>query len=107
MTDIERAIEHFEYGITHDIFSEPVTTYAKLAVEAMRGKMDAEEFALRAQKEQERNPMTNADKIRSMTDEELAAFLDEGADFCHTGLCEDGETCRICCLRWLKQGVSE
>ena len=32
---IEEAINHFKYGITHDIFSEPVTTYAKLAVEAL------------------------------------------------------------------------
>ncbi len=32
---IEDAIEHFKHGISHDIFSEPVTTYAKLAVEAL------------------------------------------------------------------------
>ena len=32
---IEDAINHFEYGISHDIFSEPVTSYAKLAVEAL------------------------------------------------------------------------
>lgn len=32
---IKKAIEHYEYGISHDIFSEPVTTYAKLAVEAL------------------------------------------------------------------------
>ena len=36
MNEIEKAIEHFHYGITHDIFSEPVTTYARLAVEALR-----------------------------------------------------------------------
>ena len=29
------AIEHYRYGITHDIFSEPVTTYAKLSIEAL------------------------------------------------------------------------
>ena len=28
---IDEAIAHFDYGVTHDIFSEPVTTYAKLA----------------------------------------------------------------------------
>lgn len=32
----EEAIKHFEYGITHDIFKEPVTSYAKLAIEALR-----------------------------------------------------------------------
>lgn len=32
---IKEAINHFKYGISHDIFSEPVTTYAKLAVEAL------------------------------------------------------------------------
>lgn len=32
---IEKAIEHFKYGISHDIFSEPVTSYAKMAVEAL------------------------------------------------------------------------
>ena len=32
---IEDAIEHFKYGISHDIFSEPVTSYAKMAVEAL------------------------------------------------------------------------
>jgi hypothetical protein len=36
MNEIERAVEHYRYGITHDIFSEPVTTYAKLAVDALR-----------------------------------------------------------------------
>ena len=32
---IDEAIAHFRYGITHDIFSEPVTTYARLAIEAL------------------------------------------------------------------------
>lgn len=31
----EEAIRHYRYGITHDIFSEPVTTYAKLSIEAL------------------------------------------------------------------------
>ena len=30
--DIIKAKEHFTYGITHDIFSEPVTSYAKTAL---------------------------------------------------------------------------
>lgn len=32
---IQDAIEHFKYGISHDIFSEPVRTYAEMAVEAL------------------------------------------------------------------------
>ena len=51
--------------------------------------------------------MTNAQKIRAMNDEELAEFLDENAEYCHVGLCKDGETCRICCLKWLQQPTEE
>ena len=51
--------------------------------------------------------MTNAQKIRAMNDEELAEFLDENAEYCHVGLCKDGETCRICCLRLLQQPAEE
>ena len=32
---VKQAISHFSYGVSHDIFSEPVTTYAKLAIEAL------------------------------------------------------------------------
>lgn len=31
----KKAIVHFKYGISHDIYSEPVLSYAKLAVEAL------------------------------------------------------------------------
>ena len=34
MNNIE-AINHYKHGITHDIFSEPVISYAKLAIEAL------------------------------------------------------------------------
>lgn len=30
------AIKHFEYGISHDIFKEPVTSYARIALAALR-----------------------------------------------------------------------
>ena len=40
---IQDAINHFEYGISHDIFSEPVTTYAKLAVEALKKQIEENE----------------------------------------------------------------
>ena len=32
---VKQAISHFWYGVSHNIFSEPVTTYAKLAIEAL------------------------------------------------------------------------
>ena len=35
MTTIEQAISHYKYGISHDIFAEPVTTYAQLSIEAL------------------------------------------------------------------------
>ena len=37
--NVENAIAHFKYGITHDIYSEPVTSYAKMAVEALEKQL--------------------------------------------------------------------
>ena len=37
---VEQAISHFQYGVSHDIFIEPVTTYAKLAIEALKKEVD-------------------------------------------------------------------
>ncbi len=31
----QEAIKHYRYGITHDIYKEPVTTYAKLSIQAL------------------------------------------------------------------------
>ena len=36
------AIRHFEYGITHDIFKEPVTSYAKIAIAALKEQEEYE-----------------------------------------------------------------
>lgn len=48
--------------------------------------------------------LTNADRIRAMSDEELAEFILGGQpDFCHLGMCDDGETCEGCCLNWLRK----
>lgn len=56
---------------------------------------------------------TNADNIRSMSDEELAELLAKGIynnkeidldyEICHKGMCLDGETCVGCMLKWLKK----
>lgn len=48
--------------------------------------------------------MTNADRIRSMTDEKLAEILQEH-DCPPIGLDACAETCTICWLRWLQQPV--
>lgn len=36
---IQEAISYFKYGIRHDVFSEPVITYAKMAVEALETQL--------------------------------------------------------------------
>lgn len=59
---------------------------------------------------------TNADKIRSMNDEELAKLLAEAKynnkkldmdEVCHKGMCLDGETCVGCMLKWLKKPTAD
>lgn len=68
--------------------------------------------------EEEVGPLTNADKIRSMTDEELAEFLtDDGwsCNECYSGQedsdnplsCGCDEECKTHCLVWLKQTLKE
>jgi hypothetical protein len=37
---INEAISHYQYGINCDIFSEPVTSYAKLAIKALEQMRD-------------------------------------------------------------------
>lgn len=61
--------------------------------------------------------MTNADKIRQMSDEELADFLNRIDGFCSgdDGWCHalcfilgsSGISCRDCCFKWLKEEVKE
>ena len=40
---IDEAISHFAMGITHNIFNEPVTSYANLAIEALRQMQEKEQ----------------------------------------------------------------
>lgn len=54
-------------------------------------------------------PMTNADIIRSMTDEELARFFDCGLgdvsiNF-HCEECDNHLNCDVCYLEWLQSEV--
>ena len=48
-------------------------------------------------------PKTNADRIRSMTDEELANLLAHKVDACHNCSTDSVDTCVDCWLEWLKK----
>ena len=54
-------------------------------------------------------PMTNADRIRAMSDEELAELIDRETDSCApTGDCEKmSRDCKACWLEWLQQQSGE
>ena len=62
--------------------------------------------ALRDQNVTDTNVPTNADHIRSMTDEELAVEI-----MCpyhiEPEMCNRTDTCVACCLEWLKQPYRE
>ena len=49
--------------------------------------------------------ITNADKIRRMTDEELARVIDMVCP--PDTACNDGQQCIKCWIEWLKQPVEE
>ena len=50
--------------------------------------------------------MTNADKIRNMTDEELCDYMAES--ICDSvDICTNGKQCRECRLEWLKQEADD
>ena len=51
--------------------------------------------------------MTNAEKIRSVTDEELSVLISE-VPFCETHeLCPRHMKCVLCAFEWLKQEVTD
>ena len=54
-------------------------------------------------------PMTNADRIRSMSDEELADFLDkcEGMGYSDSSVAKDKNGNCVDMLDWLRQPVEE
>lgn len=71
------------------------------------------DMAIEALKEAAKQPKTNGDKIRAMTDEELAEFIDTVTDCCSDGwMCDKCPIKSIGCdkdsfIEWLKQEVSE
>lgn len=67
----------------------------------------------REREEAAKQPKTNGDKIRAMTDEELADWLTDGHDkcdickLCSFGACRIESECEKGVLEWLKQEVRE
>lgn len=57
----------------------------------------------------EQKPMTNGDRIREMSDEELAKLLNSGTFICGRlkDVCEDMTGCEECLLAWLRSQVEE
>lgn len=51
-------------------------------------------------------PQTNADRIREMTDKQLAIFLGD-VDCCNPNPCGPGMYCGKCWLDWLKAPADE
>lgn len=54
-------------------------------------------------------PQTNADRIRAMTDEELAEYMCRPQRVCPVDDCEEcyADNCRKCILEWLKKEVED
>lgn len=69
--------------------------------DALTTAIDALNYQLRHE-----HPLTNADRIRAMSDEELCEFLmcDAICDQNHSPDCKD---CEKCIMDWLKQPVKE
>ena len=52
-------------------------------------------------------PQTNADRIRNMTDEELAEYL-SNVHYCPTpSICDHTKECKECWLKWLRSPMEE
>ncbi len=52
-------------------------------------------------------PITNADRIRAMSDEELAEFMWAGCDNITQEACKSHAGCVDCWLDWLKEEVDD
>ena len=65
---VKQAISHFRHGVSHDIFSEPVTTYAKLAIEALKKEIDKAPTV-------DAVPVSELEKLRDYLYEEDLIFM--------------------------------
>lgn len=67
---------------------------------------DALEAKWKLESQGKAKPKTNSDRIRTMTDEELAIFLGD-VDCCNPNHCEPGMYCGRCWLEWLRSPVED
>lgn len=65
---------------------------------------NSDNTALNCHHESKENPQTNAERIREMTDEKLAIWLNENGFNCPPADCP-GEDCIGCWLNWLQSTV--
>ena len=65
--------------------------------------------ALEAKWKLESQPKTNGDRIRAMTDEELAQLLSTGTFICEglKDICEYMPGCEVCRLAWLRSPAND
>lgn len=70
---------------------------------------DALEAKWKIESQRKVKPKTNADRIREMSDEELAKLLNSGTFICGRlkDVCEDMPGCEECLLAWLRSPVEE
>lgn len=89
---IKRAKSHFKYGIDCDIFSEPVLTYAKIALDALdlinRQKVEIER--LTAENEQLGNDVDGKLKYIYELEAEIERLQHDTAEFPNRVLCSKG-----------------
>lgn len=108
----EDAIRKIQYGL--EMETSEMTKFGQLTL-VNTSALKTVLAALHAQQEAEKNePLTNADRIRAMSDEELARALtcasavlfdcfncEEGIEKCCSLKCDEQ------CLKWLQQPVKE
>lgn len=109
---VELALEFFGQSIQDlDEIAAEAGEEDKAEIRAMQACCVTAMDALRAQQERENpKPMTNADRIRAMSDEELVSILMGVPDYpCDVkipaGECD--EKCEKCILDWLRKQVEE
>ena len=70
---------------------------------------DALEAKWKLESQRKVKPKTNSDRIRAMTDEELAQLLSTGTFICEglKDICEYMPGCEVCRLAWLRSPVEE
>lgn len=90
-----------EYG---DIWRDKLLYEAADAIEELLAERDEINYVKVI------NKQTNSDRIRSMTDEELAGFMFRTfgkAAWCLDNDCTPEESCIPCWLEWLRQGPGD